>query len=118
MPRPVPIACPKSPAPVPVVLARDLRLTSTEHVVSDADPGGGLAHRPLNNGQVYHLQDVGLNFADAGCPRLSKVAPACHPPFIPSLEQASGKERDPMRIGSDSIQKLPDCQLYFPETNT
>lgn len=68
-------------------------LTSTEHVVSNAYPGRGLAHWPLYNGQVHHLQDAGLYLVDVGCPCLPKVAPACHPPFITSLEQALGKER-------------------------
>lgn len=83
--------------------AQDTQLTSTEHVVGDAYPGGGLAHWPLHDGQVHHLQDAGLYLADAGGPCFPKVAPACHPPFIPSLEQALGKERNPMRTVPDSI---------------
>ena len=70
-------------------------LAGTEHVVGDADPGGGLAHRPLHERQVDHLEDAGLHLGHAGGPRLPPVAPARHPPFEPSVEQPLGKGEGP-----------------------
>lgn len=88
-PRPGLLTClnpPGDPA-VPACPATPWGLASTEHVVRDADPGGGLTDQPLHDGQVHHLQDAGLHLAGAGCPGLLQVAPACHPPLVSSPEQ-------------------------------
>lgn len=86
---------PSNPKALRPLLLSHRGLASTEHVVSDADPGGCLADWAFHDGHIHHLQDTGLRINSTGCPCLLQVAPASHPPFVSSLEQPLGKGDGP-----------------------
>lgn len=96
---------------VPSCLAAPRALASTEHVVCDADPSGGLADLLLHNGQVHHLQDTGLHLTNTGCPHFLQVAPACYAPFVSIPEQSLRREKELVRTNTSRSLLAPTPSL-------